>query len=389
MNQQTIAVLFGGRAPEHDVSIVSAIGSVIKPLQLSGHQVVPIYIAKNGNWYTGDQLAEIKTYQTGKIDEIIAKQKPLAISVNDGLTIFPEGRERKAIKIDIAFPVMHGSYGEDGSLMGLLRMANVPFVGCDMEASVVAMNKVLAKQVAEANGVPTPKYLAFTKAEFENDRAEVMKQIDSTLRYPLFVKPPHAGSSIGITKVKAEPDLANALEVAAYYDDVILIEESVENLIEVTVPIIGNDQPIVANVERPTHLTDDGVFDFETKYLGGGKKGGKGGKSGKQGAQGYSEIPAKLPEKLYRSCEDVALRIYRAVGLLGIARIDLLIDSKTNIVYFNEINPMPGSLYAHNWVTKGVSNVALVEKLLDYAIDSFTKRAAVNTTFSTNFLKQF
>ncbi|MCL2451852.1 D-alanine--D-alanine ligase [Candidatus Saccharibacteria bacterium] len=389
MDKKTIAVFFGGKTPEHDVSIVSAISSVIKPLRLSGHRVVPIYIAKDGNWYTGDELAEIRTYQTGKIEAIVAKQKPLTISVNDGLTIIPDGRERKAVRIDIAFPVMHGSYGEDGSLMGFLRMANVPFVGCDMEASVIAMNKILAKQTAHANDIPTPKYLAFRKSEFEKNRAEVLRKINNALKFPLFVKPPHAGSSIGITKVKTERDLENALEVAAHYDEAILVEESIENLIEVTVPIIGSDEPILGNVERPMHLSSDGVFDFETKYLSGGKKGGKGGKSGKQGAQGYSEIPAKLPAELYRACEDTAQKMHQAVGLSGIARVDLLIDSKTNVVYFNEINPMPGSLYAHNWVVKGMSNVALVEKLLDYAARDFEKRARTNTTFATNFLKQF
>jgi len=381
MDKKTIAVFFGAKSPEHDVSIVTAISSIIKPLELLGHTVVPVYIAKNGDWFTGDELADIRTYQTGRIDGIMSKQTPTTMSFNDGLTLISK---KKTWKIDIAFPATHGAYGEDGSLMGLFRMAGVPFVGCDMEASVVAMNKVLSKQVAEANDILTPKYVSFLTAEFNADRQKCVCLVNDNLKYPVFVKPPHLGSSIGITKVKESGDLENALEVAAFYDDVILVEEGVNNLIEVTVPIIGNDELIVANVERPVKLTDE-FFDFESKYINGGKKGGK----GKQGAQGYSEIPAKLPGDLYKRSEDIAQRVYKVVGLSGIARIDLLIDEKAGKIYFNEINPLPGSLYAHNWITKGISNVALVEKLLDYAIEAFEKRAHVNTTFQTSFLKQF
>jgi D-alanine-D-alanine ligase len=384
MNKKTIAVFFGGKSPEHDVSIVSAIASVIKPLKIIGHNIVPVYIAKSGNWYVGDELADISTYQTGRIDEVTAKQKPVRVSFNDGLTIVPAGFRAKPIKIDIAFPVMHGAYGEDGSLMGLLRMASVPFVGSDMEASAVAMNKVLSKEVAVENGILTPTYVSFLTAEFNTDRKKCIKKVNDDLKYPVFVKPPHLGSSIGISKVKDPKDLENALEVAAYYDDVILVEEGIENLIEVTVPIIGNDELTVANVERPIKLTDE-FFDFESKYINGGKKGGK----GAGGAQGYSEIPAKLPSNLYKQSENIARQVYRVVGLTGISRIDLLIDEKAKKVYFNEINPMPGSLYAHNWAKKGISNVELVTRLLDLAEEAYEKRESVKATFETSYLKQF
>ena len=384
--KKTVAVFFGGRSPEHDVSIISAIASVIKPLKLIGHKVVPVYIAKNGDWFTGDEFSDVKNYQTGKITEIMKQQKPVAISFNGGLTIIPNSKTRKSIKIDVAFPVMHGAYGEDGSLMGLLRMANIPFVGSDMEASVIAMDKVLSKEVAEANGILTPKYLAFPKAEFETNADDIMNKINTELKYPLFVKPPHLGSSIGITKVGSKEQLENAIEVAAYYDDSIIVEQAIENLIEVTIPVIGNSEPQVANVERPIKLTSDEVFDFESKYINhGGKKGGK----AKGAASGYSEIPAKLPKDIYESCENIAKKIYQTVGLSGISRVDLLIDSKAGKVYFNEINPMPGGLYAHNFAKIGISNVQLVEKLLDYAEERFEHESKINTTFETNFLQQF
>ncbi|MDR0591268.1 MAG: D-alanine--D-alanine ligase [Candidatus Nomurabacteria bacterium] len=385
MDKKTIAVFFGGKSPEHDVSIVSAIANVIKPLKIIGHKVVPVYIAKNGNWYMGDELADIKTYQTGKVDEVMAKQKPVRVSFNGGLTLVPAGFREKPVKVDIAFPVMHGAYGEDGSLMGLLRMAGVPFVGTDMEAAAVAMNKVLSKEVAVENGIQTPKYVSFLTSEFAADRKGAIRRTNGKLKYPVFVKPAHLGSSIGISKVKDAKDLENALEVAAYYDDVILVEEAVENLIEVTVPIIGNDELTVANVERPVKLTDE-FFDFESKYI---NAGGKRGSKSKGGSGGYSELPAKLPGALYKECEELAERVYKVVGLMGISRIDLLIDSKAEKVYFNEINPMPGGLYAHNWAAKGISNVELVERLLGLAEDANAKRQMAKTTFDTSYLKQF
>lgn len=376
---KTVAVFFGGRSPEHDISIITAISSVIKPLQLTKkYDVVPVYITKTGKWIVDKSLTDIKTYQSRKIDELALKAKPLAVSFDGGLTI---GKKR----IDVAFPAMHGGYGEDGSLMGLLRMAGIPFVGSDMDASVIAMDKVLAKQVAAANNIATSKFVFFSRAEILRGVHLVTDTTEKKLAYPLFVKPAHLGSSIGITKVKNSVELKNALEVAAYYDEKIIVEEAVNNLIEVTVPIIGNSDPVVALVERPLSK-DDGVFDFETKYInGGGKKGG-----GKQaGAQGYSELPAKLPGDLYEQSVALATKLYAAIGASGIARVDLLIDGKSQKVYFNEVNPLPGDLYRHNWRAAGVSSTELVEKLIDYAQERYDEQQKLTNTFSSSFLQQF
>ena len=287
--KKTVAVFFGGRSTEHDISIITAISSVIKPLELTKkYVVIPVYITRTGKWICDKSLTDIKTFQSNKIDTLIGKAKSLSVSFDGGFTINKK-------RIDIAFPAMHGPYGEDGSLMGLLRMAGIPFVGSDMDASVIAMDKVLTKQVVVASGIPTSDFYSFSKHQFASNGAAIIKIIETRLRYPLFVKPAHLGSSIGITKVKTQTELQNAIEVAAYYDNKIIVEEAVENLIEVTVPIIGNDVLTPALVERPLSK-GDGVFDFDTKYInGGGKKG-----SAKQGgAQGYSELPAKLSSELY------------------------------------------------------------------------------------------
>jgi D-alanine-D-alanine ligase len=282
---------------------------------------------------------------------------------------------------------MHGTYGEDGALMGLLDMAGVPYVGCGVSASAVAMDKILAKQVTSAEHIPTTPWAWFSAAELAHDPKAVTDRL-KPLSYPLFVKPALLGSSIGITRVTEKLQLMNALEVAAHFDDKIIVEQAVPNLIEVTLPIMGNDELTPAYLEQPLMKPDD-FFDFDTKYMGDGKKMGGQKSGGKQGSQGYSKIPADLPKPLYEQAESVGLQVYRALGCSGIARVDLLIDSKASRVYFNEVNPLPGSLYAHNWRRKGISGHQLVTDLIRLAEQRHAARARLQTTFSTNFLKQF
>jgi D-alanine-D-alanine ligase len=248
------------------------------------------------------------------------------------------------------------------------------------------MDKLLAKQIAMANDLSITKFLAFSKSEVEREPQKAIKEVSQGLRYPLFIKPTHLGSSIGISRVQNETELRNGLEVALHYDDRIIVEEAVSNLIEVTLPVMGNDRPVPALLEKPLTKPED-FFDFETKYMGQGKGGKKTG--GKRGSQGYSEVPAKLPGDLYERAEKLGLGVYAALGCSGIARVDMLIDSQSGVVYFNEVNPLPGSLYAHNWRAAGYSNVELVEKLIGYAKDRFKERQSLATTFSTNFLQQF
>lgn len=390
---KTIAVIFGGRSAEHDVSIVTAIASIINPLELSKqYRVEAVYIAKNGAWFWDDKLKDIQLFTSGEIDRFTMRTSPASVQFNGGMTLVKTGGlagRKQQCKIDVVFPAMHGTYGEDGALMGLLDMAGVPYVGCGLEASAIAMDKVTTKQIAVANGLPSNKFLYFMSSELEQRLSDIVTEITKKLTYPLFVKPAHLGSSIAITKVANDTELGNALEVAARYDDKIIVEEAVANLIEVTLPIIGNHELIPAILEQPLLNADD-FFDFETKYMGsGGKKTGGAKAGGKRGAQGYSKIPAELPKELFKKAEQIGLGVYRALGCSGIARVDMLIDSKTGEVFVNEVNPLPGSLYAHNWRQKGISNVQLVTRLVGLAEDRFREREQLSTVFNTNFLQQF
>lgn len=387
---KTVAVIFGGQSTEHDVSVVTAIASVIRPLELTKeYDVQAVYIAKDGSWFWDDRLKTIDIFSSGDIDAFMKKAPKVQIQFDNGLTLVKSSQfaGRKAYKkIDVVFPAMHGTHGEDGDLMGLLNMAGVPYVGCGVSASAIAMDKVLAKLIAEAHGIATPKMQFISKIDLERYQQKFIAEVNKKLTYPLFVKPAHLGSSIGITKVTDQKELANALEVAAHYDTKVLVEEAVPNLIELTLPIMGNEDPIPAFLEQPLTVSDD-FFDFDTKYMRGGKGGKKGGKQ--SGAQGYSKIPADIPADLYKKAEEVGIAVYRAVGCEGIARVDMLVNGKTGQVYFNEINPLPGGLYAHNWQKRGYSKTQLVQQLIDYAFERNTAQHKLSTTFSTNYLKQF
>ena len=377
--QKTIAVIFGGRSVEHDISIITAHTPIIQSLTASGQfDIWPIYIAKNGSWYSDKTMNDLKFFKRNDFENYLSEQKKIRLLFDDGLKIIWPGFRQKTITIDIVFPAMHGTFGEDGSLMGLLRMASVPFVGCDIFASAVAMDKTLTKQVLAAENIPIVPFVWFTKDEWEKNKNELTQKMKK-LKWPLFIKPVHLGSSIAIAKIKQESELENAIEAAFHYDDKILAEESVENLIEATLPIIGNDELQLGGVERPLNKT--GFFDFNDKYLSKNKK------NGGVNSQ-YSEIPANINDNLKQQVENLGKRTYRILGCSGIARVDFLIDENSQKVYVNEVNTLPGSLYCHNWRKMGVSGVELVTKLVALAEERFQKQKNITYTFNSDIFKK-
>src|SRR3989338_3155664 len=323
-------------------------------------------------------MNDLAFFRQPDFENRLARGKKVQLSFDKGLSLICPGMFGRRQKIDVVFPSMHGTYGEDGSLMGLLRMAGVPFVGCDMAASAVAMDKVLTKQILAQEGIPMPPSMWFAHREWLDNSTLVLERI-SKLKFPMFVKPAHLGSSIGITKVKTKSELRNALEVALHYDDKILVEEGVENLTEVTLPIMGNDVPRVALVERPLNKTE--LFDFDSKYMSGGKKG-----AGANSA--YSVIPADIGENMTRQVIELGKSVYRILGCSGIARVDFLIDGRAKKVYVIEVNTMPGSLYHHNWKKAGVSDMELVLGLVKMAVERFDTQKSTNYTFSSELLSK-
>lgn len=375
--KKNIAVIFGGRSAEHDVSIITAHIPIMQSLlTMDNFNIYPVYISKRGVWYSNPDMIDMD-YFKGNFEERLNKKDVVNLSVNNGFALLFSGIFAKSVNIDLVFPAMHGTFGEDGSLMGLLRMAQVPFVGCDLFASAVAMDKVLTKQVLSAEKINIVPYTWFTKFDWENNRNDIITKINN-LNWPLFVKPVHLGSSIAITQVKDVSQLNNAIEVALHYDDKVLIEESVPNLIEVTLPIMGNDDLILAGVERP--LTNK-FFDFESKYLSGSKK-------GNEVNTQTTEIPANISKELIDEVNNLGIRTYRVLGCSGIARVDFLINNAIDKVYVNEVNTLPGSLYHHNWKKMGMSNVDLVSKLISLAEERFSSQKDITYTFKSDILSK-
>ena len=386
--QKTVAVIFGGKSAEHDVSIITAHIPIIDSLLASNQfEVIPVYITKEGVWYSEPAMNDLAFFKDPNYEAKL--KKPLVFSFDQGFKLCWPGILAKSKKIDIVFPSMHGTYGEDGSLMGLLRMAGVPFVGCDLFASAVAMDKVLTKQVVAAEGMPVVPYVWFTRREWEKEKDTLLARI-KTLRMPLFVKPVHLGSSIGMAKAKDDKELLNAIEVALHYDDKILVENAIEPLIEITLPIMGNESPRVAECERPLNKTE--FFDFQDKYLAGGKGGlpaQAGKKGGSDGANSqYSEVPAQIGEEMTRKIKELGIRVYKTLGCSGIARVDFLVHAESKEIYVNEVNTLPGSLYHHNWKKAGVSNMELVLGLIKFAEERFEKMGKTTYAFQSDILKK-
>ncbi|TSC66458.1 MAG: D-alanine--D-alanine ligase [Candidatus Doudnabacteria bacterium Gr01-1014_77] len=376
---KNIAVIFGGQSAEHEVSIITAHIPIIQSLEALGQfKVFPVYISKKGEWYCEEKFKEMSFFQEPDFEQQLLKFKKVNLSLNNHFKIIWPGITQKSENIDIVFPAMHGTNGEDGSLMGLLRFANVPFVGCDMASSAIAMDKAVTKQVLSAQNISVVPYVWFVKSQWEKNREKILDDIKK-LNWPMFVKPVHLGSSIGISKVKNEQELLNAVEVALHYDNKVLVEESIEDLIEVTLPIIGNENPELGSVERPLNKTE--FFDFKDKYLSAGKGQGV-------NAQ-YSQIPAEISQELSEKVKELGLQSYKGIGCSGIARIDFLINSKTGMVYVNEINTLPGSLYHHNWRKSGVSSVDLVKKLVVFAEQRFEEQKTLSFNFNSDILKKF
>lgn len=376
---KTIAIFFGGRSAEHDVSVVTAHIPIIQSLEAAGgFDIWPVYIAKDGSWYADKAFNDLAYFRQSDYEAKLGNLKKVGLSFDQGLQLFWTGLRSKTVNIDVAFPAMHGTYGEDGTLMGLLRLADIPFVGCDLEASAIAMDKVLAKQATEPLGIPSVPYVWFTGSDWKDDKTTQLKRAGK-MRYPLFVKPVHLGSSIAITKVDKPAELENAIEVALHYDDKVIVEQGVTDLIEVTLPVIGHREIELGYVEQPLAT----FFGFEEKYLKGGGKKGTGGVNSL-----YSNIPAKISTKLISRVEELGRQTYRAIGASGISRIDFLIDGKTEQVYMNEINTLPGSLYHHNWQQKGVSGVDLVTKLVAFAEERYAEQKAKTYTFASDIINK-
>lgn len=387
-----VGVIFGGESVEHEVSIISAMQAMNK-MDLEKYEIIPIYITKNLEWYTGDLLKDIEVYQE---PELIKKYCKNVILYNkDGNFVLQNKRGifKSIVKeIDIAFPIVHGTNVEDGVLQGYLQSIGIPFVGSDVYASVVGQDKVYMKNIwAEAN-VPITKYIWFYDADYKNDQNKIIDKAKK-LDFPVIVKPACTGSSVGISVCENEEDLIKGIDDAIQYDKKILIEEVVQNLMEVNIAVMGNyEHQKLSEIEEV--ISTNKFLTFGDKYIGDGKGKIKGAKkvkmsSSKGMVSTNRKLPAELPEKIRSEIENIAIEAFKSLGCSGNSRIDFLIDAKSQKVYINEINSIPGSLAFYLWDAKGVDFATLLDDMIQIGIKNYKKRNSKTYSFENNILQGF
>jgi len=351
-----VGIIFGGRSGEHEVSFCSA-SSIIKAIDKDKYTVVPIGITKEGRWIS-PQDSEL-ALQSGKIDG-----KNTVILLNDSFSkslVCIDNNQRldksSALeKLDVIFPVLHGPYGEDGTVQGLLELANIPYVGAGVAASAISMDKDLMKIIFQQKNLPILKWMTIKRKEWQKDKEKILSLIQNGFGYPLFVKPTNLGSSVGITKVHKKEELEKAIDLASSYDRKILIEKGLEEVREIECGVLGNDEPRASVVGEVKPAGE--FYDYDSKYI---------------DKETQLIIPADLPDEVSQEVQRIALRAFKAVDAAGMARVDFFVSKKENKIYLSEINTIPGftssSMYPRLWEASGISYPELIDRLIQLALE--------------------
>ncbi len=386
-----LGVIFGGESVEHEVSIISAIQAMNK-LNQDKYDIIPIYITKNNEWYTGDMLKDIEVYQDLSLIKKYAKNVVL-YKYKDRFVLQKKGFFKRIVSdLDIVFPIVHGTNVEDGVLQGYLQSIGIPFVGSNVYASVVGQDKCYMKDIWKNAGIPMTKYVWFYDTDYKRDNEKVIDKVNK-LKYPVIVKPATTGSSVGISVADNEEELIDSIDDALQYDSKILVEEVVKNLKEVNIAVMGNyEYQKVSEIEEV--LSAHKFLTFNDKYIGGGKGKLKGAKVPVKGtskgmASTNRKLPADLDDKLRSEVEEIAVKAFKALGTSGNSRIDFLIDSESNKVYINEINSIPGSLAFYLWDAKGIRFTEMLDEMINIGIKDYKKRVSKTHSFDSNILQGF
>lgn len=385
-----IAVFFGGKSSEHDVSVVTAL-QMMENLDKEKYRLFPIYITREGDWYTGDKLFNIDTYKN--FDSGNKELTRCYLPANTrARQLFKFEQERGLFKkdsriiasLDAAIIAMHGLNGEDGSLQGLLQLAELPFTSCGVLGSAAGMDKILMKSAFMGVGLPVLDYIYFDRGQLESCAEKFALEAENKFAYPMFVKPANLGSSIGISKARNREELIKAMEVAAHYDRRILIERGVDKLEEVNCSALGFGSEIAVSVcEMP--VTWEEFLTYDEKYLRNSKSGGA-----KQGMQALSrQIPAPISAELTEKIQEYTRLVFQLFDCKGIIRIDYIIDKADGSLYINEINTIPGSFAFYLWEPSGISYKALLDKLIEYALKAFEDSKKSEYAYKSDILLNY
>ncbi|MGD0305493.1 MAG: D-alanine--D-alanine ligase family protein [Candidatus Acidiferrales bacterium] len=351
-----VGILFGGRSGEHEVSLASA-ASVIRALDPEKYEAVPIGIDKDGRWLVSAKAHKLLADVLKTGNRVLLPADPSAAT----LVPLGAGAGQPSVPIDVVFPVLHGTFGEDGTVQGLLEMANMPYVGAGVLASAVGMDKDVQKRLFEQAGLPVVSFMVFRRSEWENNREDIAADVLTQLRLPIFVKPATAGSSVGMTKVTTREQLPEAIDHAAQFGMKIIVERGVDAR-EIEVSVLGNDE-IRASIPGEIVPHRD-YYDYKAKYI-------------EQGTQ--LVIPAELTEKQVRTFQEYAVKAFRCIDGTGMARCDFFLEKRTNKIYVNELNTIPGftsiSMYPKLWEASGLSYSHLLDELINLALELHKQKA--------------
>lgn len=386
-----LGVIFGGVTCEHDVSVVTGL-QLIENVNKEKYEIYPIYIHSDGEWYTGKELLNAKIYKEFSKHENSLK-KAIIPPNKKGLLVLGSGlfSKNEFIPLDVVIPAMHGMNGEDGTLQGLLELANIPYTSSSVLGASIGMDKILMKKVYQAHELPILPYTYFIRDEWNGDRDAVLKRIEDALTYPMFVKPSNLGSSIGISKAKDREGLINAIEIAVNYDERVIVEKGVENLMEINCSALGLGDEVEASVcEQPISWED--FLTFDEKYMRGGKN-PKTGNTGKLAGTKQSgmasmdrRIPADIPENQTREIKDLTKKAFKALNSRGVSRIDFIIDKDTDKIYINEINTIPGSFAFYLWQHSNISYSQLIDRLVNIAERANAEKNKNNYTYKSEII---
>ncbi len=374
-------MLFGGKSVEHEVSVITGIQALLA-MDNDKYDVTAVYMNKKNEMYVGDDIGKIESYKD--IDGLIARSHRVIPVNNDGkvqLVSYPPKKFGKniTIDVDVVFPAVHGTNVEDGALQGYLKTIGVPFVGCDVTASAVGMDKYITKMILKEAGVPVLDAKIFTLSDYE-DMELLADRIEKDIGYPVIIKPVNLGSSVGISVAGDRVELFNSIDDAFRYASKILAEHAITNLREINCSVLGDENEAEASeCEEPLHTKD--ILSYEDKYVNNAKG------SGSKGMASVSrKIPAEISEDLREQIRSTAVKSFKALGCNGVSRIDFMIDEDTGKLYFNEINTIPGSLAFYLWEPLGVPYSELLDRMIKLAMKRVRTESGLTFTFDTNIL---
>ncbi|MBO6113124.1 MAG: D-alanine--D-alanine ligase [Lachnospiraceae bacterium] len=382
-----VAVIFGGRSVEHEVSIISALQAAAN-MDTEKYDIIPVYLSKENEMYTGDKIGDIEAYKD--IKALVSSSTKVTVINESGryyIVNYPLKKFGGNIKqeIDIVFPIVHGTNVEDGTLAGYIKTLGIPFVGCDVTSSAVGMDKYIMKTVFKDNDIPVLNCVRFSIADYR-DIDGIIKKTEDKLEYPVIVKPVNTGSSVGISIAKNRDELTDCVDMAFTFANTILIERAVENLQEINCSVLGDSENARASLcEEPFHSKE--ILSYEDKYLSGGK-GKKGSGASKGMASVQRRIPAEIPDEMTAKIRELSVKAFKALDCCGVVRFDFMIDKDSNELFLNEINTIPGSLAFYLWEPEGLEYKTMLSELIELGLKRARDEKRVMFSFETNILNQ-